>query len=102
MGSVIQQSSGFFFVRSGKNDPKISAIEDAMSANWIEFNSTSNQVFSVSSNGIVSGQSLSIYGTTNQIIFGLTNNPPASTTLVLWVSVQVSGDTNIYRLGLAK
>lgn len=43
-----------------------------------------------------------ISGTTNQMIFGGTNTPPVSTNLVVWISVQIVGDTNRYRLGLAK
>ena len=41
-------------------------------------------------------------GTTNQIIFGATNSPPAGTNLVRWISVQIAGDTNVWRLGLAQ
>jgi hypothetical protein len=39
---------------------------------------------------------------TNQIVFGGTNTPPVSTNLVRWISVQISGDTNVWKLGLAK
>ena len=45
---------------------------------------------------------LLVFGTTNQIIFGGTNTPPASTNLIRWISVQIAGDTNAWRLGLAK
>lgn len=45
---------------------------------------------------------LNLVGTTNQLVFGGTNTAPASTNLVLWISVQVPGDTNAYRIGLAK
>ena len=38
----------------------------------------------------------------DQIIFSYTNTPPTSTNLVKWISVQIAGDTNNYRLGLAK
>lgn len=40
-----------------------------------------------------------IYGNLN---FNGTNTPPVSTNLVVWISVQIAGDTNRYRLGLAK
>lgn len=39
--------------------------------------------------------------TTNQIVFSGTNTAPASTTIVKWVSVQIAGETNAYRVGLA-
>lgn len=45
---------------------------------------------------------LTLTGTTNQIIFGGTNTPPVSTNLVRWISVKIAGDTNIWKLGLAK
>ena len=45
---------------------------------------------------------LTLTGTTNQVIFGGTNTPPASTNSVAWISVQIAGDTNQWRLGLAK
>jgi len=61
----------------------------------------SNSVVFIRTNLVVTGQ-LTVAGTTNQIIFGATNTPPTSTNLVKWVSVQVAGDTNVYRLGLAK
>ena len=47
-------------------------------------------------------QGMTISGTTNQITFGATNTPPASTNPVVWISVTVSGDTNQYRLPLMK
>lgn len=56
--------------------------------------------------GDVSGttnKSVVIYGTTNQIVFGGTNAAPSTTTnAVVWVSVNVSGDTNQYRIPLYK
>jgi len=60
-----------------------------------------NQI-STNSHAVIAATRLVISGTTNQIIFGATNTPPADTNLLTWISVQVTGDTNIYRLGLAK
>ena len=51
---------------------------------------------------LLSTQGLTLYGTTNQITFGATSTPPASTNPVAWISVKVSGDTNQYRLPLMK
>ena len=57
-----------------------------------------NRVVSISAQGV-----LNIVAQTNQIIWGATNNAPANTTnVVKWVSVQVNGDTNSYRLPLYK
>ncbi len=44
---------------------------------------------------------ITLSGTTNQVTFGGTNTAPADTTNVAkWISVQVSGFTNAYRIGL--
>ncbi len=48
------------------------------------------------------GTQLIVTGTTNQLIFGGTNTAPDSGTSILWVSVQIVGDTNVYKLGIAK
>lgn len=45
---------------------------------------------------------LIISGTTNQLVFSSTNSAPANTNAVKWVSVQLVGDTNAYRLPLSK
>ncbi len=46
---------------------------------------------------------LSLSATTNHIVFGNTNSLPAVTnSIVKWVSVQIQGDTNAYRLPLYK
>jgi alpha-galactosidase len=50
----------------------------------------------------LSTQGLTLSGTTNLITFGATSTPPASTNPVAWISVNVSGDTNQYRLPLMK
>jgi len=45
--------------------------------------------------------SIYVDGTTNQVIFGGTNNPPVTTaTPKVWISVQVSGQTNQWRIPL--
>lgn len=42
-----------------------------------------------------------IVGTTNQVKFGSTNRPPANASAVVkWISVDVAGETNAYRLPL--
>jgi len=52
--------------------------------------------FSVSTNG-----QMSLAGTTNQVTFGATNTAPSVTTnAAKWISVQVSGFTNAYRIPL--
>ncbi len=50
----------------------------------------------------VGTKGLVLSGTTNFITFGATSTPPASTNPVAWISVNVSGDTNQYRLPLMK
>lgn len=45
---------------------------------------------------------LTIGATTNQVTFAATNTTPAAADIVKWVSVRVAGDTNAYRIGLAK
>lgn len=45
---------------------------------------------------------LTLGSSTNQIVFTSTNNAPADTNAILWISVKISGDTNSYRIGLAK
>jgi hypothetical protein len=50
---------------------------------------------------LVAKTNLTIQGITNSVTFGATNNPPAGTaTPVRWISVQVSGLTNAFRLPL--
>lgn len=45
--------------------------------------------------------SVSLSGTTNQVIFGATNTAPVTTaTPATWISVQVAGSNNVYRLPL--
>lgn len=42
-----------------------------------------------------------IIGTTNQIAFGASNSPPANTSTVRkWISAQITGETNAYRIAL--
>lgn len=57
-----------------------------------------NTIFAVNADG-----SLYLNATTNQVTFGATNIAPVNTSNVVgWVSVQVSGNTNLYRLPLYK
>jgi hypothetical protein len=63
------------------------------------FGIISNQVTTTTN---VTAKYFTITGTTNQVVFSATNTPPVSTNLVVWISVQIAGDTNRYRLGLAK
>lgn len=54
-------------------------------------------------NGIgITNNVLTIAGTTNVITFAGTNTAPNSGTIVKWISVQVTGETNVYRIGLAQ
>ena len=63
-------------------------------------------IFSIQNNGtnkvIFNGSgALALAGTTNQIIFGATNTAPVSSVAAAkWISVQVSGFTNAYRIPL--
>jgi len=61
-----------------------------------------NVLFQISSKGsITTYGNLTLNGTTNFIVFGATNTPPNITNYpVMWVSVQVSGQTNTYRMPL--
>ena len=98
MADVIDHSGRTERYRSGsilKFDTTSSIADE--DANWTI---TATQLKSLSSISAAAG-AVTISGTTNQIVFGGTNAAPASTTLIKWVSVQISGDTNIYRLGLA-
>ena len=52
--------------------------------------------------GTAYSTSFATTGTTNQILFGATNTPPTSTNIIAWISVQVSGLTNKFRLGLCQ
>jgi hypothetical protein len=59
------------------------------------------RVGSVSKAQISSDGQLTLAGTTNQVIFGGTNTPPVSTAApTKWISVQVQGETAIYRIPL--
>ena len=90
----------------------VCAVHDPWQEADIAF-ATNNYTASVPANDIsvlifrpqsstLSTQGLTLYGTTNQITFGATSAPPASTNPVAWISVKVSGDTNQYRLPLMK
>lgn len=42
-----------------------------------------------------------VSGGTNQVVFGATNPPPANpSNVVTWISVQVAGSNNVYRVPL--
>lgn len=57
--------------------------------------------FTVGTNGNVTGKTFTVSGTENQVTFGATNTPPASTAApTKWISVQVSGESTVYRLPL--
>ena len=90
----------------------VCAVHDPWQGVDIAF-ATNNYTASVPANDIsvlifrpqassLSTQGLTLYGTTNQITFGATSTPPASTNPVMWISVKVSGDTNQYRMPLMK
>jgi len=69
------------------------------------FGSTTNRQFSVfARSGIrLMGGEVFLGMTTNQISFGGTNSPPLNaSTPAAWVSVQVAGSTNAYRIPLYK
>jgi len=53
-------------------------------------------------NGLrILSNSVTLYGTTNQVVFGATNLPPSTpATPSKWISVQVSGESVVYRLPL--
>ncbi len=51
--------------------------------------------------GLLSHTNLVVANTTNQIVFGATNIPPASAVApTKWISVQVAGESTVYRLPL--
>jgi|SRR5690349_10056217 len=61
---------------------------------------TNGTLRTVSSSGVfytVSATNFTLFGTTNQIIFGATNTQPATTSAVFWVSCKVTGLTNEFR-----
>ena len=65
-------------------------------APYLVVKNQSGTLLTIDSNGVLNG-----FATTNQIVFGATNSAPAdSTNIAAWVSVQVSGNTNRYRLPL--
>lgn len=52
--------------------------------------------------GVVTASQYVISGTTNQVVFGATNTPPVGSvsTPSKWISVQVAGESVVYRLPL--
>ena len=58
-------------------------------------------VFSVAASGVVTAPTYMLTGTTNQVTFGGTNTAPVSAVAAAkWISVNVSGFTNAYRIPL--
>ena len=65
-------------------------------------NGTGGSSAAISLAGMASFTNVTLLGGTNQIIFAATNTAPQSPTIGRWISVQIAGDTNAWRLGLAK
>lgn len=62
---------------------------------------TSASLFHTDTLGNTTGRTYTLTGTTNQVIFGGTNTAPVSAVApAKWISVQVSGLPNVYRLPL--
>ena len=80
-------------------DPAIRIVGSTNQASsYIAIHNETSPLFVVHKEG-----SISLYSTTNHIKFGATNSAPVTTTNAsTWVSVQVDGDTNKYRLPLYK
>lgn len=58
---------------------------------------------SVISNSVIQAGAITLYKQTNQVSFAGTNTPPGDiSTIATWISVQVAGDTNVWRLPLYK
>lgn len=96
---VVKQDTGIY-ISNTDGQVKFKAVDPTMATTglpYIELGTQTGTVFQVTSAGAVV-----TYATTNQLVFGASNTAPSDTNLVLWISVQVQGDTNIYRLGLAK
>jgi hypothetical protein len=70
-------------------------------------NNASGKLFAVANGGsskfsVANSGTLALGATTNQVTFGGTNPPPASATVRKWISVQVAGETNAYRIPLSE
>ena len=67
-------------------------------ASYFTIKTENGQLFNITSNGVPFSSA-----TTNQMLFAGTNSAPTNTSNpVVWISVQVNGDTNAYRLPLYK
>ncbi len=72
-----------------KNGPSLTNI--------VHFGTMTNAAF----RNLTNAGAFTLAGTTNQVTFGASNLPPASAVApVKWISVQVTGETNAYRLPL--
>ena len=80
------------------SDPAIRIVGSTnQAAAYVSIHNETSPLFVVHKEG-----SIAVYSTTNHIKFGATNTAPVSTNAVVWVSVQVANDTNVYRMPLMK
>ncbi|MDR3459547.1 MAG: hypothetical protein P4N60_19125 [Verrucomicrobiae bacterium] len=94
LGGVDVGTNGNIALRADGTDGGVITLTERTSA--------TNTIILNGQTGNISAANYTITGTTNQLIFGGTNAAPLSTNLVRWISVQITGDTNLYKLGLAK
>lgn len=94
-------------IQSGITNGATAEIDEATfpnspSSTVIQIITNGATVFKADGNGIVRARQYVVLGTTNQVVFGATNTPPAgsASTPSKWISVQVSGETVVYRLPL--
>ncbi len=86
--NLVRENSALLLDTRGSNFPLIIARTN---------NGTT--VFKVAASGAVTAPTYTLSGTTNQITFGATNTAPVVTTnAAKWISIQVAGFTNAYRL----
>lgn len=81
-------------------DPAIRIVGSTNQAGaYVSLHNETNTLFAIKSDG-----SLTVNSLTNHIKFGATNAAPtgSASTPNAWVSVQISGDTNLYRMPLYK
>ena len=87
-------------IRTSYYDPAIRIVGSTnQQAAYLTVHNETNALFVLHKEG-----SIALYSVTNHIKFGATNAAPtgSASTPNCWVSVQISGDTNLYRMPLYK
>lgn len=103
------KDNGFILhsIQSGITNGATAEIDEATvpnvpSSTFIQIITNGVTVFKADGNGIARSRQYVVLGSTNQVVFGATNPPPvgSASTPSKWISVQVSGESVVYRLPL--